>query len=92
MSVFGYDYLEDHLGKEAAGGLALSSYEGLRGSGDEYRIEVLNFVDGRRSARGIRDAVAAEFGPVPFAAVSAYLEALAKIKVIAPGLCAAAQP
>ena len=92
MSVFGYDYFEDHLGKEAAAALALSSYEGLRGGGGEYRIEVLNFVDGRRSARAIRDAVAAEFGPVPLEAVAAYLEALARIKVIAAGSCAASKP
>ena len=55
---------------------------GVRGSGGEYAIEALNFVDGRRSVRDIRDALAAEFGPVPIEHVAAYLEALETIKVI----------
>jgi len=82
MSVFGYDYLADHLGSERAAALALPSYSGLRGGGSEYAIEALNFVDGRRSVRAIRDALAAEFGPVPLEHVAAYLEALADIEVI----------
>src|SRR5262245_1821455 len=52
---FGYDYLEDHLGKERASALALTSYEGPRGGGEEYAIETLNFVDGRRHMQAIRD-------------------------------------
>ena len=82
MTVFGYDYLVDHLGAERAAALALTDYSGLRGGGGEYAIEALNFVDGRRSVRDIRDALAAEFGPVPIEHVAAYLEALATIKVI----------
>jgi hypothetical protein len=82
MSVFGYDYLVDHLGEERAAKLALNDYSGLRGGGGEYAIEALNFVDGRRSVRDIRDALAAEFGPVPIEHVAAYLEALETIKVI----------
>jgi len=82
MSVFGYDYLVDHLGAERAAALALTDYSGLRGGGGEYSIETLNFVDGRRSVRDIRDALAAEFGPVPLEHVAAYLEALETIKVI----------
>lgn len=82
MSVFGYDYLADHLGAERAAALALTTYSGLRGGGDEYAIEALNFVDGRRSVRDIRDALAAEFGPVPIEHVASYLEALETIKVI----------
>ena len=82
MSVFGYDYLVDHLGAERAAALALTDYSGLRGGGGEYAIEALNFVDGRRSVRDIRDALAAEFGPVPIEHVTAYLEALETIKVI----------
>jgi aminopeptidase YwaD len=82
MSVFGYDYLVDHLGAERAEALALTHYSGMRGSGGEYAIEALNFVDGRRSVRDIRDALAAEFGPVPLEHVVAYLEALETIKVI----------
>jgi hypothetical protein len=82
MSVFGYDYLNDHLGAERAEALALPRYAGLRGGGDEYAIEALNFVDGRRSVEEIRDALAGEFGPVPLEHVVAYLEALEAIKVI----------
>jgi len=82
MSVFGYDYLVDHLGAERAETLALTDYSGLRGGGGEYAIEALNFVDGRRSVRDIRDALSAEFGPVPIEHVAAYLEALETIKVI----------
>jgi hypothetical protein len=82
MTVFGYDYLVDHLGAERAEALALTHYSGLRGSGGEYAIEALNFVDGHRSVRDIRDALAAEFGPVPLEHVAAYLEALETIKVI----------
>jgi hypothetical protein len=82
MSVFGYDYLADHLGAERAAALALPDYSGLRSGGGEYAIEALNFVDGRRSVRDIRDALSAEFGPVPLEHVAAYLEALETIKVI----------
>ncbi|MEO7039686.1 MAG: M28 family peptidase [Gemmatimonadaceae bacterium] len=74
MEVFGYNYLEDHTkGKPAP---KLLSYEGLRGNGGEYSYEVLNFVDGKRTARDIRDAVSAEYGPVDIALVVEYLRAL----------------
>jgi aminopeptidase YwaD len=82
MTVFGYDYLVDHLGAEKAAALALPDYSGLRSGGGEYAIEALNFVDGRRSVRDIRDALSAEFGPVPLEHVAAYLEALESIRVI----------
>jgi hypothetical protein len=91
MTVFGYDYLEDHFGRERTAALALTSFEGMRGGAEEYAIEVLNFVDGRRGVQEMRDAVAAEFGPVPLEHVATYLSALAEIKVIAedPAACAA---
>jgi hypothetical protein len=82
MSVFGYDYFEDKLGREAARKVRLLSYRGLWGSGDMYAYEVLNFVDGRRSAQEIRDAVSAEFGPVELEMVVEYLRALEKIGVL----------
>jgi aminopeptidase YwaD len=84
MTVFGYDYLEDHLGKERVAALALTSYEALRGGSEEYALEVLNFIDGRRNVRAIRDAVSAEFGPVPLEHVTAYLAALQEIRVVGP--------
>lgn len=83
MSVFGYDYVTAHLGAERASALALANHEGLRGGGEQYTYEVLNFVDGTRSVGDIREAVAAEFGPVPLEHVADYLQALAEIKVVA---------
>lgn len=82
MGVFGYNYFTDHYGEERAAKLALLKYQGLRGSGGEYTYEVLNFVDGKRNAQQIRDAVSAEYGPVPLAAVVEYLRALESIGVL----------
>ena len=76
MSTFGYDYFVDHYGADRARSIKLLSYEGLRGSGGEYAYEVLNFVDGKRNAQQIRDAVSAEYGPVPLAMVVEFLRAL----------------
>jgi hypothetical protein len=82
MSVFGYDYFFDKYGEEKARRLNLLKYQGLRGSGGEYAYEVLNFVDGERNAQQIRDAVSAEYGPVPLEYVVEYLRALESIGVI----------
>lgn len=82
VSVFGYDYLEDKYGEERAKKLKLLQYQGLRGSGEEYAYEVLNFADGKRNAQQIRDAVSAEYGPVPLEAVVEYLKALEEIGVV----------
>ncbi len=82
MSVFGYDYLVDKYGEERTRRLELLRYQGLRGSGGEYAYEVLNFVDGVRKAQQIRDAVSAEYGPVPLEYVLEYLRALESIGVI----------
>jgi aminopeptidase YwaD len=80
MVVFGYDYLEDHTkGRPAP---KLLEYQGLRGNGDEYAYETLNFVDGRRNVRDIRDAVSAEYGPVSVALVAEYLRALEAAGVV----------
>ncbi|MBS1543439.1 MAG: PqqD family protein [Bacteroidetes bacterium] len=80
LSVFGYDYLADHLGEEKVGALRLPGYHGLWG--DEYAYETLNFVDGRRSTEEIRNAVSAEFGPIPLEVVEEYLRALENAGVI----------
>jgi len=83
LAVFGYDYFEDHA---KAAGLAtpkLLAYQGLWGAGEEYAYETLNFVDGKRNAQQIRDAVAAEYGPVTLDMIVEYLKALEKIGVIA---------
>jgi aminopeptidase YwaD len=82
LTAFGYDYFED---KAKAAGIAtpkLLSYEGLWGSGEEYAYEVLNFADGKRNTQQIRDAVSAEYGPVPLKVVIEYLKALEKIGVV----------
>src|SRR5262245_13353584 len=82
LAVFGYDYFSEHA---KAGGIAtpkLLSYEGLWGAGEEYAYEVLNFADGKRNAQEIRDAVSAEYGPVPLEMVVEYLKALEKIGIV----------
>ncbi len=80
LSVFGYDYFIDHLGKDKAQAIRLLNYEGLWGH--EYGYEALNFVDGVRSVAEIRNALAAEFGPIPVELVEEYLIALESIQVI----------
>jgi hypothetical protein len=80
LFVFGYDYLGDHLGEEKEKALRLLSFEGLWG--DEYSYEALNFVDGTRTVNDIRNALSAEFGPIPLDVVEEYLAALQSIGVI----------
>jgi aminopeptidase YwaD len=82
LAVFGYDYFEAHA---KAAGLAtprLFSYQGRWGGGEEYAYETLNFADGKRNAQQIRDAVSAEYGPVPLDVIVEYLKALDKIGVV----------
>jgi aminopeptidase YwaD len=80
MVVFGYDYLADHTKTHAPP--KLLDFQGLRGNGDEYGYEILNFVDGKRTARDIRDAVSSEYGPVDQGLVSEYLRALQAAGVV----------
>jgi aminopeptidase YwaD len=82
LTVFGYDYFAEHSKASGVATPELLSYEGLWGSGEEYAYEVLNFADGRNRATEIRDAVSAEYGPVPLELVAEYLEALEKIGVV----------
>jgi hypothetical protein len=82
VSVFGYDYLSDHIGQERAEKLALPNLGG--GHGAHYDYEALNLVDGKRTAADIRDALTAIYGPVPLAAVVEYLQALKDGGLIAP--------
>jgi hypothetical protein len=82
LTVFGYDYFTDHAKKVGVGEPKLLSYEGLWGSGEEYAYEVLNFVNGKRNAQQIRDAVTTEYGPVALEMVVEYLRAVEKIGVI----------
>ena len=82
MSAMGYDYLTDKSGADKTGKLRLPAYRGAHGTGDLYAYEALNFVDGRRSVSDIRDALAAEFGPVPLELVTEYLAALESIGLV----------
>ena len=82
MGAFGYDYFSDHYGAERESALRLTQFQGLHGSGGEYAYEVLNLVNGRRTAQEIRDFVSATYGPIPLELVVEYLRALETIKVI----------
>jgi len=82
LAVFGYDYFAAHRKAAGVATPKLLSYEGLWGSGEEYAYEVLNFADGKRNAQEIRDAVSAEYGPLPLEMVVEYLRALEKIAVV----------
>lgn len=48
-----------------------------------YAYEIVNFVNGQRSVGEIRDAVSAEFGPIPVEVVADYLDACVEAKIIA---------
>jgi len=82
LAVFGYDYFAEHAKVAGVAAPKLLSYEGLWGRGEEYAYELLNFADGKRNAQEIRDAVSAEYGPIPLEVVVEYLKALEKIGVV----------
>jgi len=82
LAVFGYDYFVDRAKAAGVAEPKLSGYEGLWGGGEEYAYEVLNFADGKRNTQEIRDAVSAEYGPVPLEVVVEYLRALEKIGLV----------
>ena len=44
--------------------------------GGNYAFELVNFIDGERTITGIRDALSAEYGPVPTEAVAHFVEDL----------------
>jgi len=82
LAVFGYNYFADHTKTAGVASPKLLNYEGLWGGREEYAYEVLNFADGKRNAQEIRDAVSAEYGPVPLELVVEYLKALEKIGIV----------
>ena len=82
LAVFGYDYFAEHAKAMGVAMPKLLSYEGLWGGGEEYAYEVLNFANGKRNVQEIRDAVSAEYGPVPFEMVLEHLQALEKIGIL----------
>jgi hypothetical protein len=82
MTVFGYDYFQDHAKAQGLASPALLKFTGLWGAGGDYAYEALNLVDGRRTVGEVRDALAAIYGPIPLAVVAEYLGDLAKIGVL----------
>jgi aminopeptidase YwaD len=54
----------------------------VRDQSELYAYEIVNFVDGKRSVGEIRDAVSAEYGPLPVNLVSDYLDACVEAGVI----------
>ena len=83
---FGYNYFIDKYGEDRASKIRIFQYDGLyggpHGTGDLYAYEALNFADGKRTVQGIRDALSAEFGPIPLEIVVEYLHALESIGVL----------
>jgi aminopeptidase YwaD len=82
------DVLLDRLGSERVRKIELLNADSSRllntqDSGAIYAYEIVNFVDGRKSVVQIRDAVAAEFGPIPLEVVADYLRACEEAKIIA---------
>jgi aminopeptidase YwaD len=80
--------LLDRLGPQRLAAVKLLSGDSNRllrvqETGALYAYEIVNFVDGKRSVGEIRDAVAAEYGPITLALVADYLNACAEAKIIA---------
>jgi aminopeptidase YwaD len=76
-----------HLGKERYGKIKLINSEAtqllnVRDQSELYAYEIVNFVNGQRSVGEIRDAVSAEYGPLPVGLVADYLGACAEAGVV----------
>jgi aminopeptidase YwaD len=54
----------------------------VRDQSELYAYEIVNFVNGRRTVGEIRDAVSAEYGPIPVSLVTDYLQACVEASVI----------
>src|SRR5580700_5944785 len=75
------------LGKERYGKIKLINADAtqllnVRDQSELYAYEIVNFVDGKRSVGEIRNAVSAEYGPLPINLVGDYLDACAEAGVI----------
>ena len=82
------DVLRDRLGEERLSKIKLlsagsSRFVNVQDRSALYAYEIVNFVDGKKSVADIRDAVSAEFGPIPVDIVSDYLNACDEAKIIA---------
>jgi aminopeptidase YwaD len=54
----------------------------VRDQSELYAYEIVNFVNGERTVGEIRDAVSAEYGPIPVSLVTDYLQACVEAGVI----------
>ena len=75
------------LGKERYAKIKLLNSEAtpllnVQDQSELYAYEIVNFVNGKRTLAEIRDAVSAEYGPLPLGLVADYLEACAEAKVV----------
>jgi aminopeptidase YwaD len=75
------------LGKERYAKIKLLNSEStqllnVRDQSELYAYEIVNFVDGKRTVGDIRDAVSAEYGPLPVSLVADYLDACVAANVI----------
>ena len=77
------DFLDRHMGGKGLGSLKLLALAQNKIM-NLYSImyELLNFVDGKRNIMQIRNAVSAEFQPLPLDAVKEYFRALEKAGII----------
>jgi hypothetical protein len=81
------DVLLARLGKERYGKIKLIHADAtqllnVRDQSELYAYEIVNFVDGKRTVGEIRDAVSAEYGPLPANLVADYLGACVEAGVI----------
>jgi hypothetical protein len=75
------------LGKERYGKIKLINAEhtqllSVQDQSELYAYEIVNFVNGQHTVGEIRDAVSAEYGPLPVNLVADYLNACAEAGVI----------
>jgi hypothetical protein len=81
------DALLARLGRERYGRIKLLNgdsghYVSVLDQRGLYAYEILNFVNGKRTVGQIRDAVSAEYRPIPVELVADYLAALAEAKIV----------
>ena len=81
------DVLLNRLGADRVSTIKLLSGDANRllntqERGAIYAYEIVNFINGKRTVVEIRDAVSAEFGPLPLEAVVDYLQACEEAKII----------
>jgi aminopeptidase YwaD len=81
------DVLRARLGNERYAKIKLINSEAtpmlnVRDQSELYAYEIVNFINGKRTVGEIRDAVSAEYGPIPLSLVDDYLDACAEAGVI----------